>query len=252
MKHMPIVALKAGLLASMFLCALGLAQARSAPMPQASKDQARPTYDLASGQVIYLPEPQYNAGDIVQGTTIHHDFPIENLSPLCVTITIPWREAINLSPYEKSAVACDLDTAYFYGPIHKTLSLSTGMRPSPILQLELTANIVRCVAITPAPNQQLGLVCQGQERDISFSLSSSDNEPFLIIGVSQLESPDDYGLSYSLERLENGSVWKFNVHLSVESRLGPVIGRWKLYTSFPEQPELTLAVYGTCGKIHQR
>lgn len=221
---------------ALFLLVAGTALWSQAPAPA---DQPKAS----------VKEVTFDAGKVIKGDQVKHDFPVENLGKATLEITrvqpscgctVAQYDA-KVEPGKTGKISATLSTAGFSGPIQKTISVTTNDPLLPSFQLALKADVRSILNVTPSENQQFGLVYKGQTLEKVFTVTADDGTPFVIKSVES----QDPALTYDLAPAKDQKSATFKVVLPADHPLGPITGRFTLATTHPKVPSLSLNVFGT-------
>jgi hypothetical protein len=212
----------------------------------ARSQQAAPTKDLPRASVKEL---VFDAGKVVRGDPVKHDFIVENAGAAALEITrvqpacgctVAQYDA-KIEPGKAGKISATLATAGFSGPIHKTISVTTNDPRLASFQLALKADVRSILTVLPSETQQLGLAYQGQALEKSFTITADDGTPFQIKSVEC----QDPALAYDLSVAKDQKSAVLKVILPPSHPAGLVTGRFTLATTYPKVPSLHLNVFGT-------
>jgi hypothetical protein len=214
-----------------------------APAP---KPPAQPAGDPPKAAVKEL---EFNAGKVVKGDQVKHDFIVENqgkgvleitrVQPACGCTVAQYDQKIE--PGKSGKITATLSTAGFSGPIHKTISVTTNDPQLANFQLAMKADVRSILNVEPSENQQFGLVYKGQTMEKTFTIKSDDGAPFQINAIQA----EDNALKYEITPAPDEKSATFKVMLPADHPVGPITGRFTLSTSHPKVPTLNLNVFGT-------
>jgi hypothetical protein len=218
-------------------------------------DPARCQQPAAAKEVpqVSVKELTFDAGKVVKGDPVKHDFIVENAGSATLEITrvqpacgctVAQYDA-KIEPGKTGKIGATLSTAGFSGPIHKTISVTTNDPRLPSFQLALRADVRSVLNVSPSETQQLGLVYQGQTLEKEFTITADDGTPFQIKSVQS----QDPALAYDLSMAQDQRSAVLKVILPPNHPAGPVTGRFTLATTHPKVPSLNLNVFGTVREV---
>ena len=220
-------------------------KAAATPAPQAAP-AAAPSGDQPKAVIKEL---EFDAGKVIKGDPIKHDFIVENqgkatleitrVQPACGCTVTQYDQKVE--PGKTGKITATVATAGFSGPIHKTISVTTNDTQMANLQLAIKADIKSILSVDPSENQQFGLVFKGQTMEKAFAIKSDDGAPFQINSIQA----EDNGLKYEITPAPDKKSAVFKVILPVDHAVGPITGRFTLSTTHPKVPTLNLNVFGT-------
>jgi len=227
-------------------------QKASQTQPAAGRPaQFQPTVpvDPENPPVLHIDSKEYDAGDIMKGHVIDHEFLIENrgkgvleivnVRPACGCTSTGYDRKIE--PGQTGKISLKVDTRNFVGPINKSTTVYTNAPQSEQFQIFIKATVREIIAVKPSANQQFGLVYLGQSLTRDYDLASTDDTPFTI---TQIECTDDH-VVYEVIPSEDRKSAIFRVTLPEDHPEGPVSARFTLKTDHPKVPSIGLNAYGT-------
>jgi len=198
-------------------------------------------------------ETMFDAGTIVKGDLIKHDFSLENQGKAVLEITgvkpgcgcTVTQYDPKIEPGKTGKISATVSTSGFSGPIQKFITVTTNDPLMATFQLSLKANVHAILSVGPSENQQFGLVFKGQSLQKEFTITSEDGAPFQIKSVQA----DDPALKFDLAPAPDNKSALFKVTLPADHPIGPVTGRFTLATTHPKVPSLAISVYGTVRDV---
>jgi hypothetical protein len=214
--------------------------------PATDKPATPPTGDQPK---IVVKEMEFDAGKVIKGDQIKHEFIVENqgkatleitkVQPACGCTVASYDQKIE--PGKTGKISTTVATAGFSGPIHKTISVATNDTLMANFQLAIKAEVKSILNVEPSENQQFGLVFKGQTMEKEFSIKSDDGSPFQINSIQA----EDINLKYEIKPAADKKSATFKVILPADHPVGPITGRFTLSTTHPKVPTLNLNVFGT-------
>jgi hypothetical protein len=198
---------------------------------------------------VAIPEFQFDAGTVIKGEVIKHDFVVENKGkgPLAILsvkpgcgCTVPDFDK-TVPPGAKGRITLSVATQAFKGPISKSTTVTTDDPVTKSFQLVVKAEIKEIIAVLPSENQQFGLVGQGQKLSRDYTLKSTDGKPFQITKIDS----NDLSLKHEMKMAPDGKSGVFTVTVPPDHALGAVNARFTLKTDHPQVPVIQLNAYAT-------
>jgi len=218
-------------------------QIRAQKLPAAATDASQ-----ASPKAV-IEETTYDAGPVVRGEIITHDFIVRNegtglleisqVRPACGCTVATWDKTI--APGSTGKISASLRTRNYRGHILKTIAVVTNDPVHQNFQLAIAADVQNILKTTPRENQRFGLLPKGTTGKKVFHIVSTDNQPFVIKSVTA-EDPE---LQFKIVESKDNKSLDFIVFLPANHGIGPIPGRFTLYTTHPKVAVVSLGVSGT-------
>lgn len=213
---------------------------------------------LAQSPAISLVEPVKDFGTVPKGTTLDWSFVIKNTgtadleiksaNPSCGCTVAEFTKLIK--PGEAGKVVAHVDTTNFSGPIAKAVTIQSNDPETPTAQVTIHATVKPYVEAFPAGFLRYTLL-QGDEQTQSVTLYSEDEAPFEVLDV---KSPGDWvkvdwkKIDSEAERAAAGrkgqNQYKFDVTVSKDAPVGPLMDKILITTNSKFQPEYRLSLSG--------
>lgn len=198
---------------------------------------------------LELPETEFNAGDVVKGDTVEHEFILNNkgegilkvlrVQPTCgCTVT---KYDSEIEPGKSGKINASVKTENFSGNISKTINVQTNDKEFSTFALTVKANVKTLLNVKPSERLSLGLVYTGNPIEKVFDITSEDGQPF---EVTQITGSDEK-ISYNLVNSPDKKNAKFTVVIPADYPVGPIQGSFALKTTHPKVQTLNINLFGT-------
>lgn len=198
---------------------------------------------------LELPETEFNAGDVIKGDTVTHEFILINkgegvlkvlrVQPTCgCTVT---KYDTEIEPGKSGKINATVKTENFSGNISKTINVQTNDKEFATFALTLKANVKTLLSVKPSEKLSLGLVYAGTPIEKVFDITSEDGQPF---EVTQITGTDEK-ISYNLVLSPDKKNAKFKVVIPADYPVGPIQGNFTLKTTHPKVQSLNINLFGT-------
>lgn len=198
---------------------------------------------------LVIDELVYNAGDVVRGDVIKHEFILKNkgkgvlkvlrVQPTCGCTVTKFDSMIN--PNEEGKIYAEVKTEGFSGEISKTINVQTNDKELSVFALTIKANVKTILAVKPQEKLSLGLNYIGQQLEKEFEIISEDGQPFEVL---QIKCPDEK-LKYQLTLAPDKKSAKLKVIIPGDYPVGSINANFELITTHPKVPKLNISVFGT-------
>lgn len=226
-----------------YFAAAALALCLGAAIPGKSQEPRRDTPKAVVSETVY------NAGSVLKGEIVKHDFFVENRGtrPLSILSVKPGCGCTapefdkTVPPGGKGRITLSVNTQAFKGPINKSTAVTTDDPDMKTFQLVVKADVKEIIAITPAENQSFGLVAQGQSLSRDYKFKATDDKPFKITNI-QCSDPS---VKHELKMASDGKSGVLTVTIPPNHSLGAVNARLTLSTDHPKAPVIQLNAYAT-------
>jgi len=224
-------------------------QPQKAPLSRTgSRTKSEPIPSGPPPKASVVGEMVFEAGTVAKGSQILHTFTIKNsgvgtleiarVQPSCGCTLVNFDKKI--APGATGKVTLKVDTSRFNGPIHKTASVNTNDPSLRVFQLKINAVVKPFIQVDPRERQNLPIIYQGQDKKVTFTLTSTDKTPFKIDRVE----PTSDKLDYDIKKV-SGTQYSFDVTVPKSAQKGPVNGSFKLITTHPKAKTVDIFVSGT-------
>lgn len=198
---------------------------------------------------LEIPEMEFNAGDVIKGDTIEHEFILNNkgqgvlkvlrVQPTCgCTVT---KYDSKIAPGESGKILASVRTENFSGHIAKTINVLTNDKELATFALTIKGNVKTLLSVKPSERLSLGLVYIGQPIEKEFDITSEDGQPF---EINQIIGTDDK-ISYNLVHAPDKKSAKFKITIPADYPVGPIQGNFTLKTTHPKVQTLRISLFGT-------
>jgi hypothetical protein len=215
----------------------------SAPAAEAKPENAGPPPKLE------VPEIEFNAGDVVKGDVIEHDFIFNNkgegklqiirVQPTCGCTVTKYDQEVE--PGKSGKVTASVKTENFTGDIAKTINVQTNDKDMQALTLTIKAHIKTLLSVKPSERLTLGLIYVGQALEKEFDIVSEDGQTF---DITQVTTADDK-TRYNVTSAPDKKSAKFVVTIPADYPVGPVNANFTLKTTHPKVENLNINLFGT-------
>jgi hypothetical protein len=201
-------------------------------------------------------EPIKDAGTVAKGEKIVHDFAIRNdgdapleitnVHPACGCTVAEFDKTI--APGQTGKVHAVVDTVTFNGPIAKGVTVFTNDPDTPQLELTVRAKVEPYVSVKPGYARYITVQGEPLEGSIAQTIWVPDGTPMEVTGV---DSPwpflkVTYREATTEERASDakGKVWRVEMALSNDAKVGPLSDYVTVHTSHPKQKIVQIPVSG--------
>lgn len=212
---------------------------------------------------------EHNFGDIVQGTTVSHNFKISNIGgdllkilevrPTC-GCTAAQPDKKELAPGESTSIKVDFNSAGRLGSQEKYVIVKSNDPQTPELRLTLKGNIINItesekkLSLLPAilfndTQHDFGKVLEGKVVEHTFTFSNS--------GKANLEIKDivtSCGCTAALvssKTIEPGKNGTLKVDLDTSNRSGKMSRTITVRSNDPKEPNKVLTIFADVQKVNQ-
>jgi len=221
-------------------------------MKKAGAEDAKPaTPEEESGPPpkLEVPEMEFNAGDVIKGDVIEHEFILNNkgqgvlkvlrVQPTCGCTVTKYDNEI--APGKSGKILASVKTENFSGNIAKTINVQTNDKELATFALTVKGNVKTLLSVKPSERLSLGLVYVGTPIEKEFDITSEDGQPF---EVTQITATDDK-ISYNLVLAPDKKTAKFKTTIPADYPVGPIQGNFTLKTTHPKVQTLNINLFGT-------
>lgn len=224
---------------------------KSPEKPQAPEESAGKAQQEESGPPpkLELPETEFNAGDVVRGNHIEHEFILHNkgegvlkvlrVQPTCGCTVAKYDNEI--APGKSGKIFATVKTEGYSGNISKTINVQTNDKDNAVFTLVIKANVKTLLSVKPSERLSLGLVYTGAPIEKDFDITSEDSQPF---EITQITASDDK-ISYNITLAPDKKSAKFKTIIPADYPTGPIQGNFILKTTHPKVPSLNINLFGT-------
>lgn len=216
------------------------------------------------GPKVYVQQSEYNFGDIVQGTTVSHNFVITNnggdtlkilqVNPSC-GCTAAKPDKSNLLPGESANLKVDFSSVGKSGKQEKYVFVVTNDVDNRDLKLKFTGNVVTSnpEELAKAPkiyfsetNHDFGTVNEGQVVSYTFKFKNTGKSNLEIKNVNT--SCGCTAAVISDKSIEPGKEGTLKVALDTKNRMGKMSRNVSIQSNDPEEPTKVLVIYADVNK----
>jgi hypothetical protein len=215
----------------------------AAPVAPAAAEDTGPPPKLEA------PEIEFNAGDVVKGDVIEHEFILNNkgvgvlkvirVQPTCGCTVTKYDQEIQ--PGKSGKVTASVKTENFSGDIAKTINVQTNDKDLPVFTLTIKAHVKTLLSVKPSEKMTLGLIYVGTPVEKEFDIVSEDGQPF---EITQVTSADDK-VRYTVTVAPDKKSAKFKTTIPADYPVGPVNANFTLKTTHPKVENLNINLFGT-------
>ncbi len=224
---------------------------RELKKPIAAKDPAPATVVEESGPPpkMEVPELEFNAGDIVKGQVVEHEFIVNNkgegvlkivrVQPTCGCTVTKYDQEI--ASGKSGKILASVKTENFTGDISKTINVQTNDKDLSTFTLTVKAHIKTLLSVKPSEKMTLGLIYVGTPVEKEFDILSEDGEPFDITQVTTADEKVKYNIIPGPDKKSA----KFKVTIPGDYPVGAVNANFSLKTTHPKVENLNINMFGT-------
>ncbi|GEM_PF-1047359 len=224
---------------------------KSPEKPQPMEESAGKAQQEESGPPpkLELPETEFNAGDVVRGNRIEHEFILHNkgegvlkvlrVQPTCGCTVAEYDNEI--APGKSGKISATVKTEGYSGNISKTINVQTNDKDNAVFTLVIKANVKTLLSVRPSERLSLGLVYTGAPIEKDFDITSEDSQPFEITQITALDDK----ISYNITLAPDKKSAKFKTIIPADYPTGPIQGNFILKTTHPKVPSLNINLFGT-------
>ncbi len=217
--------------------------------PQLNKDNQPKEEVSGPPPKLEIPEMTFDAGDVVKGVAIEHEFILNNkgtgplqilrVQPTCGCTVTKYDNPIEAGKSGK--IFASVKTEGFSGPISKTINVQTNDAELGTFALTIKANVKTLLSVKPQDRLSLGLVYVGSDIEKEFDITSEDGQPF---DVTQITGSDEK-IMYNLIPAPDKKSAKFKVTIPADYPVGPIQSNFTLKTTHPKVETLNISLFGT-------
>lgn len=196
-----------------------------------------------------VPEVEFNAGDVIKGDLVDHEFVVNNkgegvlkiirVQPTCGCTVTKYDHEI--APGQSGKITASVKTENFNGDIAKTINVQTNDKDLSVLTLTVKAHVKTLLSVKPSEKMSLGLIYLGTPVDKEFDIVSEDGQPFDVTSIK----PGDDKIAYNLIPAPDKKSAKFKVTVPGDYPVGQINANFTLTTTHPKVQTLNINVGGT-------
>ena len=205
---------------------------------------------------IVAVEPVKDVGTVAKGEKIVNDFVIRNegdavleitnVQPACGCTVAEFDKSI--APGQTGKIHAVVDTTTFNGPISKGVSVFSNDPDTPQLELTVRAKVEPFVSVKPGYARYITVQGEPLEGNIAQTIWVPDGTP---MEVTSVDSPWPFlKVAYREATTEErpadvkGKVWRVEMSLSNDAKVGPLSDYVTIHTSHPKQKIVQIPVSG--------
>jgi len=217
--------------------------------PEVTPTPAMAVEETGPPPKLEMPEIEFNAGDVVKGDMVEHDFILNNkgegvlkvirVQPTCGCTVTKYDQEI--APGKSGKITASVKTENFSGDIAKTINVQTNDKELAVLTLTVKAHIKTILSVKPSEKMTLGLIYVGTPVEKEFDIVSEDGQPF---DVTQVTTADEK-VRYNITSATDKKSAKFKVTIPADYPVGAVNANFTLKTTHPKVENLNINLFGT-------
>lgn len=198
---------------------------------------------------LEVPEMTFDAGDVVRGDTIEHEFTLVNkgegvlkvirVQPTCGCTVTKYDSTIE--PGKSGKIFVTVKTENLTGPNSKTINVQTNDPELGVFALTVKGNVKALLSVRPKERLSLGIVYTGTKREQVFDITSEDGQPF---DVTQI-SVGDEKIQYNYIKAPDKKSGKLIVTIPADYPVGPIQANFTLKTTHPKVETISINLFGT-------
>ncbi len=206
---------------------------------------AQPKLEIVGGQICdwnrVSPKDNPLKRDVTIRNTGDQKLIIKSVKPTCGCTTAPLEKS-DLNPGESTKLKITLNVGGNSGPLTKHINIESNDPKLPLIVMELKANVVRALEVTPTTFLAFTDLQVGLESTSKLKITNTTSKPITINNT-------EIAPSYLSINLKNGKTLKPGESMELVAKVRPVQKgslniRIKLTTNDPDMPDLTINGYG--------